>query len=233
MDILTLVLACSLHFDDQLVTALIHKVSDDNPFLVGDLVTLKTLDHLTSIDQARAAVAEILIHGGRPAVGLMGVPISWAARFGRTPDELFDACTNISVGSAALSTYAHQCSPHAVLRPATRRRPDARLSPRRLVRLRSCILRRLGDDLNAVGYVDAVLAEIATRASQPADDGSDPPGAASPILPPDDDYRTPPGPTPTAAPLPTAQSTRARTSVTPEKTPPAGVRAPPPVDRSR
>ena len=175
MDILTIVLACSLHFDDQLVTALVHKVSNDNPLMVGDLVTLTTHDHLTSEDQAKAVVDDIIKHGGRPAVGLLGIPTTWAARYGRTPGELFDGCTNIAVGTAALSEFAHQCSP----RHRSGRRRTA--SGRTLNRERICILSQLGDALGASGYGDAVLAEIATRRDRSADLDTDPPAATSPI----------------------------------------------------
>jgi|GEM_PF-3125021 len=175
MDILTIVLACSLHFDDQLVTALVHKVSNDNPLMVGDLVTLTTHDHLTSVAEAKAVVDDIIKHGGRPAVGLLGVPTTWAARYGRTPDELFDACTNIAVGTAALSEFAHQCSPPH--RSGKRRAASGRA----LDRERICILKELGDALGASGYVDAVLTEIVTRRARPADVVTDPPAATSPI----------------------------------------------------
>jgi len=179
MDILTIVLACSLHFDDQLVTALVHKVSNDNPLLVGDLVTLTTHDHLTSVEAARAVVDDIIKHGGRPAVGLLGVPIAWAARYGRTPDELFDSCTNIAVGTAALSEYARQCTPHRS-RETTPGKPRTP-SRRTLDRQRACILEQLGDALGASGYVTAVLAEIASRRERQADVSTDPPAATSAI----------------------------------------------------
>lgn len=180
MDILTLVLACSLHLDDALVTALIHQVSDDNPLLVGDLVTLDTHDHLTSIAEAKAAVADILKRGGRPAVGLMGIPISWAARFGHSPDDLFDACTNIAIGSAVLSEYAHGCESRHAIKNATRfshRRPA-----RHLTHQRECVLKHLSDDLGPRGYVQTIMEEIANLAKQPPDPMADPPAAQSPIL---------------------------------------------------
>jgi hypothetical protein len=48
MDVVTLILACSLYPDDALVRALISDQSQDNPYFVGDLATLKTSDRLTS-----------------------------------------------------------------------------------------------------------------------------------------------------------------------------------------
>jgi hypothetical protein len=209
MDILTIVLACSLHFDDDLVVALVHKVSSDNPLLVGDLVSLETHDHLTTIAEAKAVIQDILRQGGRPAVGLLGIPVTWAARYGRSPDELFDACTNIAVGSAALSEYASQCSPRH--RPGTSK--EVRHPSRRaLDRQRRCILRRLGDDLGASGFVEAVLPEISSARSAQRDSDKDPPPASSSIAAPLDSESSAgqtaaaPVASPTVAPLPTAKS---------------------------
>jgi hypothetical protein len=210
MDILTIILACSLHFDDDLVAALVHKVSSDNPFLVGDLVTLETHDHLTTIVEAKAAVQDILRHGGRPAVGLLGIPVTWASRYGRSPDELFDACTNIAVGTAALSEYASQCSPRR--RGSGLSKQVQHPSRRALERQRRCILRRLGDDLGASGFVEAVLPEISSVRSAQRDGDKDPPPASSSIVAPIDSEssagQTTAAPVsgPTVTPLPTAQS---------------------------
>lgn len=42
MDLLTVILACSLHPDDRLVEAFVRKVSDANPLFLGDFVSLAT-----------------------------------------------------------------------------------------------------------------------------------------------------------------------------------------------
>ena len=71
---------------------------------------LNTYDSAKSVADAHRIVDAIIAKGGRPAVGFMAVPVTWAARFGRTTDDLFDGCTNISIATAMLSEYEHACS---------------------------------------------------------------------------------------------------------------------------
>ena len=82
MDLLTVILACSLHPDDRLVEAFIRKVSDSNPLFVGDFVSLDTHDDLGSPEQALELARSIAERGGRPALGLMAIPMTWAGKFG-------------------------------------------------------------------------------------------------------------------------------------------------------
>jgi hypothetical protein len=103
MDVLAIILACSLHPDDRLVRTLVDVQSDGNRFFVGDLRTLNTNDSLRSAENALRFAEDLRRHGGRPAVGLLGVPLEWSERFGRAPIELFDACTNVSIATAAFS----------------------------------------------------------------------------------------------------------------------------------
>jgi hypothetical protein len=238
VDLLTIVLACSLHFDDELVLALVRKVSNDNPLLVGDLVTLTTHDSLSTVADAQAAVEDILKHGGRPAVGLLGVPITWAARYGRQPKDLFDSCVNVAVGTAALSEYAALCLPRPAKAAKKRARPPA--SPRALAAQRTCILRHLGDDLGASGYVDAVLSEIAARRTTPRASDLDPPAAMSSIDAQGEDDAHAPASSPiavTPAPISPPSSRSASPSNRPIHSPPVptapSLHAPPAVTRSR
>ena len=104
MDVLlTLILSCSVHLDDSLVEALAYKLSIGNQYFVADLTTLNTYDTARTPSDALRLVEAIKAAGGRPAVGYMSVPLDWAARFGRQPDDLFDGCTNIAIGTAMLS----------------------------------------------------------------------------------------------------------------------------------
>jgi hypothetical protein len=159
MDVLTLILACSLHPDDELVRVLIDVASQKNTYFVGDAKDLKTYDRATSVEESRKIVAEILRHSGRPALGLMGVPIAWAGRFSRTPDDLFDACTNVSIATAMLSQFSDQCRAER----SPRRRGRARGKAPRISAeaLRPCILRRFGDELGIFSFVDGVTKAIA------------------------------------------------------------------------
>ena len=164
MDVLALILACSLHSDDALVRVMVDVQSGGNMYFVGDLASLKTNDGLTSAADALHAAEEIAKQGGRPAVGLLGVPLDWAARFGHGPIDLFDGCTNIAIGTAMFSEYADACSP---------RRPPSRLSSQpshgrrrparrtvQLVAVRSCVLTRLATELGLHGTPAEILKRV-------------------------------------------------------------------------
>jgi hypothetical protein len=165
LDVLALILACSLHSDDALLRVMVEVQSGGNMYFVGDLATLKTNDSLTSAADSLRAAEEIAKHGGRPAVGLLGVPLDWAARFGHGPLDLFDGCTNIAIGTAMFSEFADACSP---ARPASRltshpahgrRHPTRRAVP--LVAVRACVLRRLATELGLHGTPAEILKRVA------------------------------------------------------------------------
>jgi len=90
--VLTLVLSCSSHPDEGLVRAVVALQSDGNPLFIGDLsdLTRPTLDHLPNVDAAVEALEQVRRRGGRPAVGLLGIPADWAAAYGLSERQLFD-----------------------------------------------------------------------------------------------------------------------------------------------
>jgi hypothetical protein len=176
--LLTLILSCSVHLDDSLVEALSYKLSVGNQFFVGDLTTLKTSDSAKSLEEARRIVSVVEAAGGRPAVGFMAVPLEWAARFGREPDDLFDGCTNIAIGTSMLSDFARLCSAG----PRRHRRMPAGRVPRPTTALRTCILRRLETEMNVQGIVENVMPVIARIDLAPPDNNTDPPPARAPVF---------------------------------------------------
>jgi hypothetical protein len=184
MDILALILACSLHPDDALVRTLVDVQSGGNVYFVGDLADLQTRDGLTSAEAALKVVEEIARKGGRPAVGLLGVPIAWGARYGRSPRDLLDACTNIAIGTAALSEYEAACSTsHDESRAEHRIRPirPARMHRRRkptVAAMRSCVLSHLATALGLKGAPAEILKRIDASVMQDAFE----PSQASPVF---------------------------------------------------
>src|SRR5438105_2595817 len=109
MDVLTAILACSLHLDDQLVRAIVEIQSEGHEFFVGDLTELASDDSTRTLEAARAAVARLRVKGHRPAFGLMGVPPEWARAYDHDPERLWDACVNVSIGTAKLSEFDYEC----------------------------------------------------------------------------------------------------------------------------
>lgn len=162
MDVLAVVLACSLYPDDELLQVLVEIQSGANKFFVGDLATLETSDRLTTVADALRVSSDIEKRGGRPAVGLTGIPISWAANFAREPSELFDPCVNVAIASAALAEYYDRCAspPRHTLRRSRREPPRSRSNP---VAQRACVLSHFGAELGVRAAPAAVLKAIADR----------------------------------------------------------------------
>lgn len=185
MDVLlALILSCSVHPDDHLVEALAAKLSLDNQYFVGDLSNLNTYDNAHSVTDAKKIVDAILAKGGRPAVGYLSVPVTWASHFGRTVDQLFDGCTNIGVATAMLSEFDRSCTigprhrPHAKRHSRPRRGRPGVNTP-----IRYCILRHLETELAITGIVEHVLPEAARLDTAPPDPDVDAPPSRAPLFP--------------------------------------------------
>ena len=134
--------------------------SQGNPFFVGDVATLLTFDQSRSAGDGRRLVVEIEKQGGRPAIGLMGLPVGWAARGGSASVDLFDGCTNLRVGTRVMREHLEACTRlHTAIVPATPATPAdvgrTRVAPPEA--LRQCTLRRFGADLGLEGFAEAVF----------------------------------------------------------------------------
>ncbi len=156
MDVLTLILACSVYPDDSLVRAMVDLASRGNASFVGDMTTLATFDETASSTAAEKLVRELDRQGGKPVLGLMGIPPGWAQRFGRSRKELYDGCVNVWVGTAVLASHYESCvAAHAVLfTPAKPHERRQRVAPPEAIRL--CALRRYGADLGVDGYAETI-----------------------------------------------------------------------------
>jgi hypothetical protein len=156
VDLLTAVLTCSLYFDDHLVRAIINATSAGNSHFVGYIAPKAIVfEQPTSLEAARGALTRVVSAGGRPSLGLMGVPAAWAERFGKRPDQLFDDCLNIAVGTSMLTRFEAQC--RASLQPARglgRRRP----LPREI--LRPCILGHVGREFGIANFAKATIRQL-------------------------------------------------------------------------
>ena len=231
MDVLlTLILSCSLHTDDRLVQALAYRLSVGNQFFVGDLSTLNTYDSAKTAAEAIKIANAIKVSGGRPAVGLMAIPLDWAPRFGRTPEELFDGCTNISIGTAMLSDFNRLCAAGAARQrpgPSHTRTRSARPNPA----LRVCILRRLETEMNIQGIVQHVLPVVSRLDAAPPDRHGDSPAARAPLLP--EDTATPDGARDWSSPRLFLSSPTAAISQTPMLAPAAPYASPARVEAGR
>jgi hypothetical protein len=163
VDVLAIILACSLHPDDALVRTLVDVQSGDTVLFVGDLSTLTMDDGLRTTADALRFVDQVRHRGGRPAVGLLGIPIDWARRYGLREADLFDACTNIAVGTAALAEYYDRCTGKPWRRAKVNPVHPRRRSPNRsaMYSARACILAKFAADLGVKGAPSTILKALA------------------------------------------------------------------------
>lgn len=161
MDILTAaIIACSLHSDEALVRALVQGQSQSVQYFVGDLTELKGSGAPRQREEAAALLLTVEKKGHRAALGFLGIPADWAEAFGHQPADLWDACVNISVGTAKLSEFDYEC------------RSPKRQTPRPTAN-RACIVRRFARALNLPApqvtlFVSGILANLRDIARRPA-----------------------------------------------------------------
>ena len=181
MDVLSLILVCSMYPDEHLVRAMVDASSQGNQYFVADVATLVTFDKAANQTDARTLVTELEKQGGRPLIGMLGLPPAWVSRGGgssKVKPDLFDSCTNLRIGTSVLAEFYESC-----LRTHTSKVPEAagsasdpspsktagaptiaerarsqRTAPPEAVRL--CALRRFGAEIGFEGYADAVLSYL-------------------------------------------------------------------------
>jgi hypothetical protein len=154
MDLLSAVLACSLHADPNAVAAIAMAYGHGNPYAVidanaaedeydGMVADDRPVERLiSSVDEGLAAATRISEQGGAPLVGLLPIPPAWAAVFQRPVAELFDPCINIAIASAMLSNFEYECGGRAS---------------------RRCVLRKYGEAVGLPLFAETVSAELSSR----------------------------------------------------------------------
>lgn len=159
MDLLTALLACNLYTaDEPLVRAIAQSNSHSNQYAVVD----PTMDYRDvtvpaepkTLEAAKARLTDLQSQGGHPLLGLMQVRPEWMTAFGRDVAQAFDACINVSVGSAMLSAMDRECAAYASVPAGRAMRGSHRerlpvtetLTPRR-----ACVVGRYG---RAIGMPD-------------------------------------------------------------------------------
>jgi hypothetical protein len=162
---LAALLACSLYPDEAIVAAIVDNV-EQNPLsiIVPDDQSDPSAPAAApaTLEQARARVHELIAGGSSPLIGLMQVPAAWAQTFGREPEELLDACVNVSIGTAMLSEFEYACA---------RRARSTRTGPVPLVVAdshRRCVVDRYADAIGMPEVSTVVTLDLRYSRSRPA-----------------------------------------------------------------
>jgi hypothetical protein len=117
VDLLTVLSTCSLAKDFGLVLAMAMTYSQGEPYTVrgaaavGDVpledAALNSDEEPTRTRETARADMRRFKH---PVVGLLPVPVAWAARYQHAPEDLLDACTGVSIATAQLSEFERACA---------------------------------------------------------------------------------------------------------------------------
>ncbi len=164
MDIAALLLACSVHTDDALLSSIAYVHGRGSPYAVIDVGSQGLEQDDAGIVRtalspaaARAAAERIVSIGGEPVLGLLPARPEWASEFSKELADLFDPCGSIEVASAKISEFDYSCR--------------SRGSQRTLQR-RACTLELYGRSLDLPGLRQAVVADLRLPNPFPSD-GSD------------------------------------------------------------
>jgi hypothetical protein len=116
MDLITLVLACSLYADNSIPYAMIQTGTKNNPLVVtvdGDTKTFKTIPAAVQYTHTQIALGKNL------EIGLMQISSRWLPGIGAHASDLFRPCKNLVVATQILEKLRFQCQSIAANNPNT------------------------------------------------------------------------------------------------------------------
>ncbi len=114
MDLITLVLACSLYSNNSIPYAMIETGSENNPLLV-------TVDnetkHFKTESEAIAYTQKQMARGKHVGIGLMQISSQWFPKVGAHAADLFRPCKNLVVATQIMNKAQLQCQTLAERNP--------------------------------------------------------------------------------------------------------------------
>jgi hypothetical protein len=116
MDLVTLVLACSLYTDNSIPYAMIQIGTHNNPLVVtvdGDTKTFKTIPAAVQFTRNQIALGKTL------NIGLIQISKQWLPEIGAHASDLFRPCKNLVVATQILEKLRLQCQSIAANNPST------------------------------------------------------------------------------------------------------------------
>jgi len=109
MDIFTLLVACGPAVHPYTTAALIVAESKGNPYAIGDNTTKRSYFPSTK-PEAVALASKLLQSGHRLDMGLTQISSPWLKPWAVSLDQVFDACTNIRLGTYILADNYQRCA---------------------------------------------------------------------------------------------------------------------------
>ena len=117
MDLVTLVLACSLYADNSITSAMVKLGSDSNPLTITvhknpseiQILTFKTPASAIQFAQQEIGQKHVV------DLGIMQIPSPWLSHYDLTLADVFRPCKNMIVATNILNHIADQCSTQACI----------------------------------------------------------------------------------------------------------------------
>lgn len=106
MDLVTLILACSLYADNSVPYAMVQAGSGNKPLFVtvdNQAKQFKTESEAITYTQAKIA------QGKKVNIGLMQVPSEWLPKIGAHAADLFRPCKNMVIATQVMNELRRQC----------------------------------------------------------------------------------------------------------------------------
>ncbi|APO97875.1 MULTISPECIES: lytic transglycosylase domain-containing protein [Xanthomonas] len=115
-DLMSVILACSIGVHPQTVQAIIKHESGGNPYAINNQVRSF---YPTRLDDAQRIAVEQVRAGRSTDIGLMQINSQHLTKFGVTPVDLLDPCTNVRIGTTILArNYAQTWAKYRAEKPA-------------------------------------------------------------------------------------------------------------------
>ena len=142
MDLITLVLACSLYSNNSIPYAMIETGSENNPLLVtvdNETKRFKTESEAITYTQRQMA------RGKHVGIGLMQISSQWFPKVGAHAADLFRPCKNLVVATQIMNKLQLQCQTLAERNPT--------------LNLQACMLSlyKTGNTQTGLAYANTVL----------------------------------------------------------------------------
>lgn len=116
MDLVTLILACSLYADNSIPYAMIQTGAENNPLAVTSDASSKTFK---TVPAAVQYVQNQMAQGKTLDIGLMQIPSLWLSEIATHTSDLFRPCKNLVVATQILEKSRLQCQSIASNNPST------------------------------------------------------------------------------------------------------------------
>lgn len=108
MELVTMILACSLYSDNSIANAMLETGSQNNPLVVT--VDNSPTKSFKSADQAAQFATQQIQQGHDVSIGLMQIPSRWLKKDQAVPAELFMPCKNMVTATKILNAAQNDCS---------------------------------------------------------------------------------------------------------------------------